>query len=121
MTLTVSFFGFVAPVLSFAKSHVPLKSTIFEEMKPKWNELDEYNFDSYVADFRLTLTPQEYDYRKGLFNAELLRVKSHNAKNLSWKEGINRYSMLTAEEKRTSQGLMKRKYPKHIAKNYYSY
>lgn len=90
-------------------------------MKPKWYELDEYNFDSYVADFRLTLPSQEYNYRKALFDAELLRVKSHNAKNLSWKEGINRYSMLTAEEKRTSQGLMKRKYPKHIAKNYYSY
>ena len=80
-------------------------------MKPKWNELDEYNFDNYVADFGLSLSSQEYDYRKGIFDTELLRVKAHNKKNLSWKEGINKFSMLTTEEKRVSQGLMSGKYP----------
>lgn len=91
-------------------------------MKPKWNELDEYTFDNYVADFRLSLSSQEYVLRKGIFDTELLRVKAHNKKNLSWKEGINKFSMLNTEEKRVSQGLMSGAYPKHMAvKNYHRY
>jgi len=50
----------------------------------------------------------EIETRRGLFNAELARVKAHNAKNLSWKEGVNKFSAMTATEKKAFHGRSKR-------------
>jgi hypothetical protein len=57
--------------------------------RPSWHELDNYTFETFVQDFNLKLSPDssEFSTRKVLFLAELARVKAHNARNLSWKEG----------------------------------
>jgi cathepsin L len=82
---------------------------------PKWHELEGYTFDQYNQDFKLKLVPGSGDYnlRKGLFDVELVRLKAHNAKNLSWKEGINKFSVMTPAEKKAFFGRNK-----HIAKNF---
>ena len=45
--------------------------------------------------------------RKELFAKELKRVVAHNAKNLSWKEGMNKFSVLTPQEKKGTLGRSK--------------
>lgn len=74
--------------------------------KPSWRELDNYSFSQYVVDFAMDIVEgsAEWSQRKSLFDAELLRVKSHNAKNLSWKEGVNQFSALTKQEKNAMKG-----------------
>ncbi len=69
---------------------------------PKWNELSDYTFEKFVADFGHEWTPDstEWEHRKGLFSAELARVQAHNAQGKSWKEGINKFSAFTSSEMR---------------------
>ena len=57
--------------------------------RPSWRELDNYSFEQYLQDFNMKMSPDstEFGTRKVIFMSELARVKSHNAKNLSWKEG----------------------------------
>eukprot|EP01035_Chromulina_nebulosa_P021230 gene21230-27505_t len=55
--------------------------------------------------------------RKNLFTIELERVKAHNAKNLSWKEGINKFSYLTKDEKKAFFGRSKGVAKHHAPKN----
>lgn len=71
-----------------------------------WRELDGYSFDEYLADFNLGATygGAEFSRRQQLFHAELARVRQHNAKNMSWKEGINQFSVMTKEEKQAYFG-----------------
>jgi len=38
--------------------------------------------------------------RKQLFEQERRRVLEHNQKNAGWKEGLNQFSVMTAEEKK---------------------
>ena len=57
--------------------------------RPTWRELDNYSFEQYLQDFHMNIPDAtEFGMRKVLFMSELARVKAHNAKNLSWKEGI---------------------------------
>jgi cathepsin L len=45
--------------------------------------------------------------RKDLFKKELKSVLEHNAKNLSWKQGMNKYSVMTPAEKKGTLGRSK--------------
>eukprot|EP00598_Pedospumella_elongata_P001157 CAMPEP_0184966694 /NCGR_PEP_ID=MMETSP1098-20130426/302_1 /TAXON_ID=89044 /ORGANISM="Spumella elongata, Strain CCAP 955/1" /LENGTH=370 /DNA_ID=CAMNT_0027488021 /DNA_START=40 /DNA_END=1152 /DNA_ORIENTATION=+ len=68
-------------------------------------DLNNYTFDKYLADFKLNFPAAELESRRATFLSELTRVKAHNAKNLSWKEGMNKFSVLTSQEKKAYMGL----------------
>ncbi len=61
---------------------------------------EQYTFETYLADFRLSFPEKELPMRKELFTKELRRVIAHNSqKNVSWREGLNQFSALTNQEK----------------------
>jgi hypothetical protein len=71
-------------------------------------DLQSYSFDKFVNDFGYVgLSEQEYNFRKRIFEQEIERVIKHNAMNYSWKEGINKFSAMTNEEKRKFYGFSK--------------
>lgn len=76
--------------------------------KTTWNQLDNYTFEQFTKEFGLKYESSELASRRSLFTAELARVRTHNAKNLSWKEGVNKFSAMTAEEKKAFHGRAKR-------------
>ena len=67
--------------------------------------LENYTFDQYLADFKLKFHPSEWASRRSALDTELARVRAHNAKNLSWKEEINKFSILTPAERKAYMGL----------------
>jgi cathepsin L len=75
-------------------------------------DLNNYSFEKYVADFNLKFHPSEVSSRRAAFTAEVARVQAHNAKNLSWKEEINKFSVMTKGEKKAFAG-----YHKGVARN----
>ena len=75
--------------------------------QPQILDLGNYTFEQYMTDFQLKFHPSEIEYRKNNFAAEVARVQAHNAKNLSWKEGINKFSVLSAKEKKAYNGRSK--------------
>jgi cathepsin L len=72
-----------------------------------------YTFEAYLEEFGLKFHPSELTARRGLFEKELQRVREHNAKNLSWKEGMNKFSTMTPKERKSFFGRNKR-----VAKNH---
>jgi len=86
--------------------------------KPTWRELEKYSFDDYVSDFGIKLEngSSEWQMRKAIFIQEVARVKAHNAKKLSWKEGVNKFSALTAAEKKAYFGRSKGAKKNHVPK-----
>jgi cathepsin L len=91
----------------FAKFVVLAVCLAIVAAKPKWHQLDGYTFEKYVQDFNLNYSSSELGARRALFTAELARVKAHNAKNMSWKEGINKFSAMTGAEKKGFHGRSK--------------
>jgi hypothetical protein len=91
----------------FVLALVSLFFVISINAKPTWKDLDNYTFDEFVKDFNFDYSPKEIENRRQLFLNELARVREHNKKNLSWKEGINQFSALTAAEKKVSLGRSK--------------
>ena len=75
--------------------------------RPAHSELEGYTFEKFVTDFNLNYKPEEIESRRSLFSAELVRVRAHNAKNLSWKEGVNHFSAMTVSEKKAYHGRSK--------------
>ena len=67
-------------------------------------DLTNYTFDQYLQDFNLKFHPSEIEARRANFLSEVARVRAHNAKNLSWKEEINQYSVLTHKERDAFRG-----------------
>lgn len=88
-------------------------------LKPKWQDLGNYTFEKFLTDFNLHYHPSELQSRRATFTAELARVHAHNSKNLSWKEGINKFSALTQQEKKAFHGRSKgvANNQKHMLKN----
>ncbi len=82
--------------------------------RPNWRDLENYSFEAFVNDFKFDwkVKSSEYLMRKELFAKELARVIQHNKANLSWKEGINKYSAMTKAEKKALNG-----YNKGVARN----
>jgi C1A family cysteine protease len=100
LSLTTLFLLYV----SFISATAPLESG-----------LENYSFEQYLKDFNFEYSStEEYNKRKNIFEAELTRVKQHNAKNSSWKESINRFSVMTAAEKKSSFGRLKINKPKYL-------
>ena len=72
--------------------------------KPQWHQLESYTFEKYLTDYNLKYSSKDMEMRREIFNKELARVKAHNAKNASWKEGINKFSVMTAAERQSAFG-----------------
>lgn len=77
--------------------------------------LDNYTFEQFLQDYNLKYETKEYATRKQLFEKELQRVRVHNSKNSSWKEGINKFSAMTSEEKKVSFGRLKVNKKKYLS------
>ncbi len=71
------------------------------------NNLESYTFEQFVQDHNLHYDEKEIPMRKALFQNEVQRIQEHNSKNLKWKEGINKFSAMTKEEKKSSFGRLK--------------
>ncbi|RYH28369.1 hypothetical protein EON65_12415 [archaeon] len=71
---------------------------------PAWNQLDNYSFDQFLADFKLKYHPSELTGRKALFETELKRVQAHNAQGKSWKETVTKFAAMTTQEKKAYFG-----------------
>jgi cathepsin L len=76
-------------------------------------ELEDYTFDKFVVDFNLDFPSHEVQFRETIFQTELQRVKEHNAKNLSWQEGINKFSAMTLDEVKSFRGKSKNAAKEH--------
>jgi cathepsin F len=74
---------------------------------------EQYTFEQHLEAFGLKYHPSEMVARRNIFEAELSRVRAHNAKHLSWTEGMNKFSTMTASEKKKFFGFNKR-----VAKNH---
>lgn len=67
----------------------------------------DYSFEQFIKDNHLKVSTAEWNQRKSLFESELIRVVAHNAKGLSWKETLNRFSIMTPDEKKNLAGRSK--------------
>ena len=63
---------------------------------------DIMSFETYVKTYDFKWSGDELNYRRDLFQKEVDRVVAHNRANKSWKEGINKFSALTASEVKVS-------------------
>jgi C1A family cysteine protease len=72
--------------------------------KTAWNSLENYTFEDYLKEFNLSFSEKELPQRREIFTSELARIKSHNAKELGWKEGVSKFTVMTAAEKTVSFG-----------------
>lgn len=54
----------------------------------------------------------EQDYRRSVFDANVLRIRAHNSGNVTWRMGLNKFADLTSREfrKRYIKGAFKRSY-----------
>ncbi len=71
-------------------------------------QYENYTFEKFLQEFNLKYSPSEMATRRTLFENELQRVRAHNSKNASWKEGMNKFSAMTASEKKAINGRNKR-------------
>lgn len=65
----------------------------------------DYSFEQYLQDhprvnenFSLKADSFEFTKRKTIFETNLKEIIAHNAKNLSWKMGVNDFTAMTTEE-----------------------
>jgi cathepsin L len=75
--------------------------------KPLWNQLNGYTFEQYLSEFNLKYPESEMSMRRSLFDSEMKRMQEHNSKNLSWKEGVTKFTTMTTEEKKAFFGRAK--------------
>jgi cathepsin L len=78
-------------------------------------QFENYTFEKFLEEFNLKYHPSEMAARRTIFENELQRIRTHNAKNASWKESVNKLSALTASEKKGLTG--RNKYAAKAAKN----
>ena len=71
------------------------------------SEIEGLTFDQFTSKYSLKYSADETGKREALFLAELARVQSHNAAKKGWTETINRFSAMTAAEKKASLGYHK--------------
>ena len=89
---------------------VALLATNFAAAAPKWNELDGYNFDAYVADFGRAYEKgsKEYAFREAIFNKKLRLIREHNADSkMTWRRGVNMFTDLSDAEWKQYNGAFK--------------
>jgi cathepsin L len=70
---------------------------------PSWRELETstYTFEQYTHDFHKSYGA-ELGHRAEVFAANLLAILKHNAKETTYKLGVNQFTDLTAEEFKVS-------------------
>ena len=68
--------------------------------------LDTFSFEDWVEKYhsKFSQGSSEWLERKAIFENEIVRVRSHNAKGLGWKETINHFSAMTEKEKKNFYG-----------------
>jgi cathepsin L len=69
----------------------------------------DYDFSQFLVDFKLqgqaaSWSPEEHSAREELFREQVNRVRQHNAQKHSYKIAVNKYSAMTAKEKRSMLG-----------------
>lgn len=93
-SLLFAFFALVGSVAGFSVTTTP--------------ESANYSFATFLSEHKLTYGAEnsaEYQQREKLFQAELARVLEHNAKRgQQWSEGLNRFSVMTQQEKKAFFG-----------------
>lgn len=67
-------------------------------------DLSDLTYESYIQRFNIQIDPKDEATKREIFNAELARVTKHNSGNASWKETLNRFSILTPAEKQAFFG-----------------
>eukprot|EP01040_Poterioochromonas_malhamensis_P013231 gene13231-14528_t len=72
--------------------------------RPSLEQLDNYTFEQYIKEYNLSFKEDELPQRRALFQSEIQRIKAHNARNSSWKEGVNKFTVMTAAEKKAFFG-----------------
>lgn len=72
-----------------------------------WRDLDNYTFDQYVQEFKYNFKPQEIEERRSIFLKELQRIKAHNARDSTWKAGVNKFTVMTQAERNSFYGRSK--------------
>lgn len=62
----------------------------------------DFGFDKFIEDHGHDWKKgtKEYAIRKEIFEKEVVRLFKHNAAGHSWKEGINKFSAMSPEEKK---------------------
>ena len=70
----------------------------------KHHELDTYTFDQYLSESNKKYSGDEYAKRLGIFQDNLLKIKTHNKEKRSWKMGVNKFTDMTAKEVSMSYG-----------------
>ncbi|KAJ8599204.1 hypothetical protein CTAYLR_006371 [Chrysophaeum taylorii] len=72
--------------------------------RPKWHELSNYTYASYVRDFSKTASAA----RREIFESRLGAIKAHNAgSSSSYKQGVNILTDLTESEIKAFKGLVR--------------
>jgi len=86
--------------------------------RTSWKDLSSYTFEQYVAEFDYNWTPNssEWAAKKEIFDKELTRIQLHNSENKSWKEGVNKLTVLSKLEKQALKGRSKGANQKHQPK-----
>ena len=73
-----------------------------------WTDLQnsEYTFDQYKAEFNKNYPDaDEHASREQRFNAEITKIRQHNAADHSWKMGVNQFTDMTNSEFKMFKGL----------------
>ncbi len=66
----------------------------------KHTELAHYSFEDYLRESGKKYDDSaEYSLRKNIFMKNLAEIRTHNAQNLSWKLGINKFTDQSQDEK----------------------
>lgn len=81
------------------------------------HDLESYTFEKFIQDFHHKFSADEFVMRKNLFETEKASVIAHNAGKASWRRGINKFSAMTAEERKASFGRNKGVDRSHDPKN----
>jgi cathepsin L len=75
--------------------------------KTLWHQLDTVTFEQYLSEYNLQYSESELPARRERFNSEVARIKAHNAKDKSWKEGLSKFTLMTEAEKKAFFGRSK--------------
>lgn len=71
-------------------SFLLLSLSVFFVQSVKWHQLDQYDFEQYVAEHNKNYDLNEYQQRKAIFDAKLIEIKKHNSDlSNTWKMGVN--------------------------------
>lgn len=80
-------------------------------------DLNNYSFEKFIKQHvgKHSWNEEEYGVRKERFRTELSRVIEHNKAGKSWKEGLNKFSVMSPSEKAFYHGHSKRAAAAHKA------